>query len=158
MDLLLVALALVPLEWVLFPFSIAFTIGHTAEEVIGDGGPFWCYYRRHFGRGIDDILGVILFSTLAGILILLAIYGYLCGSAFCLGVLIGARFGDAWLSHVCMRNTAPGPNPGLATSLLYLVEVAVVTLSGVPVSPLGFTIAWGAFAAFWVVSFLIRKR
>ncbi len=158
MDLVFVALALIPLEWVLLPFSIAFTVGHTIEEVIGDGGPFWCYYRRYFGRGIDDILGVILFSTLAGILILLAIGGYLCGSALLLGVLVGARFGDAWLSHVCMRSTAPGPNPGLLTSLLYLAEVVVVTLSGVPVSPLGFTVGWVAFAAFWVVSFLIRKR
>ncbi|AMV30040.1 hypothetical protein VT84_36945 [Gemmata sp. SH-PL17] len=158
MDLVFVALAFVPLEWVLCAFSIAFTVGHTTEEVIGDGGPFWCYYRRHFGRGIDDLLGVILFSELAAVLILLALGGYLCGSAFCLGALMGARLGDALLSHVFLKLEHAGPNPGVATTPLYLIEFAFV-LAVIPasVSPLGFVLGALVFAVFWTASLLFKR-
>ncbi len=148
---------LVPVAWYGFVASAVFTLLHTAEEVwTGDGAPFWGYYRRHFGHGIGDIAGALLFSGLALTLIGLAISGYLCGSPFFLGGLIGARIGDSVLSHIGLRVQFVGPNPGLATAPLYLVEAAVVPCV-LPVSAVGVALGFGAFALFWFTSFVRRR-
>ncbi|MBP3956344.1 HXXEE domain-containing protein [Gemmata sp. G18] len=149
---------LIPVEWYGFVASVVFTLLHTWEEVwVGEDAPFWCYYRRHFEHGISDVAGALLFSWLALILIGLAVLGYLCGSQVFLGGLVGARVGDALLSHVGLRARFTGPNPGLATSPLYLAEALVVPLV-LHVSPLGVALGFGAFALFWCMSFVRRKK
>lgn len=148
------ALASLPAGWLLIGPSVLFTLVHTAEEVVC--GPFWEYYRERFGFGrISYPAGLLLFVGLALILIGLAVWGYLCGSAFALGVLIGARLGDALLSHIGLRLRFRGANPGLKTSPYYLLEAAVV-LWLMPTSAAGLVLGAGAFAGFWGVSFALR--
>lgn len=161
-------------KYVLFAFSAFATLLHTAAEVFGgekpgtgEPEPFWAYYARVFGfRSISDFTGELLFLGLAAALIGLAVGGYLYASAFLLGGLLGARVGDAWLSHLCLRVQFAGANPGLATSLLYFLEVLAVAIAlaaqALPdVSALDFLAGagagYGAFTAFWFASYLFKR-
>jgi len=156
--MLLVVLAEVSAAYYLFGASFLFTLIHTADEVFaGPGSPFWDYYRAHFGRGLNDLIGTLLFVGLALTLWGLAVGGYLCGSELLLGGLIGARVGDAVISHFGLRLRFSGPNPGLSSAPLYVLE-SVAALWALPVSGLGFSLGAGAFAVFWLLSFLFPKE
>ncbi len=157
MELIPIVAVLVPAAWYFCAASVAFTLLHTlGDEPFGAGGPFWDYYAARFGRGTGDPTGFALFVLLAAVLIALAVGGYLCGSELCVGALIGARLGDALVSHIGLRARFPGPNPGLATSPLYLLEAALAPWF-FGAGAIGLVTGFGAFALFWTVSFVRRR-
>lgn len=111
-----------------FLLSVVATLLHTAEEVFGEGGPFWDYAAELIGLRLSWFAGAGLFASLAAILVALAAGGYLLSSTWCLSVLLGARLGDALASHVGLAWLYRRPNPGAATAPLYLIEVGLALL------------------------------
>ncbi len=131
----------------LFAMSALFTLLHVAEELVGDGGPLWRYFGAIAGLRIPDAIGFVLFTVgLAAALIVVAWLGYVGGSALWLGVLLGARVGDSVFSHWLLVLEWK-PNPGIATTVLFAVEVALVIALGLPASPTGFLLGATFFAA-----------
>lgn len=139
----------------LFLVSVGLTLLHTIQqEVWGKGGPFWEYAEPITGVRLSWFVGFALFVGLAAILIALAVAGYLFGSVFFLSVLIGARVGDALVSHGLLAVAFRRPNPGLSSSVLYLAEaVAVACLF--KLDAVGCHVGFGAFAGFWLIA-LVR--
>jgi hypothetical protein len=169
-------LVYVPLMWIAIPLSIVNTLLHTLEEILySTGGPFWQYSEKCFGRGLTrtfgpilgEVVGYTLFAGLAALLIFLAVMGY-SGTAVSLGFvtlspevilggLIGARVGDALISHMYLSvRFKELDNPGIATSFYYILEALVATMV-FTVSPIGITIGFLVFGIFWLVSFKLRR-
>lgn len=109
-----------------FISSLVVTLFHVVEELIGEGAPLWRYFGRIAGIQIPDDVGAIVFAGgLSLTLGIVAILAYCYEMPFFLGVLIGARVGDAifshWLLWIWYR-----PNPGLPTTLLFVGEVILI--------------------------------
>lgn len=113
--------------------SLALTLFHTLEELKGRGGPLWRNFGAVVGVWIPDWLGFPLFflilTALLWLVALVAITGSLltCAvqgkcAAVALGALIGARLGDTLVSHVLLYVLRYRPNPGLASTPLYVAE------------------------------------
>jgi Protein of unknown function with HXXEE motif len=123
--------------FLIFGMSLALTLFHTLEELKGRGGPLWRNFGAVVGVWIPDWLGFLLFflilTAVLWLVALVAITGSLltCAvptkyAAGALGVLIGARLGDTLVSHVLLYVLRYRPNPGLASTPLYVAEAAFV--------------------------------
>lgn len=127
------------LSWSAFAayLSVLATLLHAGEEVLGDGGPLWSEFGRLAGVRVPERAGffsvAIVLPTVLGTA---AILGYVFGSQVAVSILIGARLGDAAFSHVGLwLSGLSRPNPGIKSSLLYIVE-GVAGLWLFSVSPL----------------------
>jgi len=131
-----------------FVLSVAFSIIHALQELWDDGGPIWRYFGSIADVRIPDSLGFWLFTVgLTATLATVSWLAYLEGSALALGVLLGARVGDALVSHWLLA-TVKRPNPGLSTTELYVAEVVcVLILWPGEISQLGVVLGAGFFAS-----------
>lgn len=143
--------------------SIIFTMSHMIEEIKGGietGEPFWDYTTRNLGwQRLPAGVGLHLFFLFFALLLLTSWLGYAGRFDFFLCGLAGARLSDWFGSHVLLRIVWRGYNPGLVTSFLYPLEVAMLGLivaagASVKWQPVGFSIGFGIFAAFWVSAVL----
>lgn len=129
--------------------SIGFSLIHWRDEVFSDSGPLWEDFGRIARVHVPGWLGFIGFSALAVALGWLAWYGYAGGSMVALSLLLGARLGDLWFSHVdlWLKNLSPS-NPGLMSALvLYTAEAAfLIAVFGSALSLPLVLIGAGAFA------------
>lgn len=150
-------LTAVPAGWYAFALTAPLIVAHTGiAEPFGPAGPFWRYHWERFRLAeISYLWGLALFAGLTALLIGLAVWGFLYNSPFARGALVGAWVADAILSHVLLRAVFTGPNPGLRTSLLYLLAAPCV-LYWFTVDPLGVVLGAGPFVAFHAVAFAAR--
>jgi hypothetical protein len=113
--------------------SLAFTLLHTLEELRGPGGPLWRNFGAVVGARIPDWFGFPLFFVILTVALWLVALAAVTGSlltyavppqwaAVALGALIGARLGDTLVSHVLLYRLRYRPNPGLASTPLYIAE------------------------------------
>lgn len=113
--------------------SFALTLLHTLQELKGRGGPLWRNFGAIVGVSVPDLLGFLVFfvglTVALWLVALLAITGSLLTyaaqtewAAGALGALIGARLGDTLISHVLLYMLRYRPNPGLASTPLYVAE------------------------------------
>ncbi|HEY1189188.1 MAG TPA: hypothetical protein VGE74_16160 [Gemmata sp.] len=154
----LTVLSSVPAGWYAFSGAVPLIVSHTGvAEPFGRGGPYWQYHWERFRLArLPYLWGLALFAGLTALLIGLAVWGFLYDSADGRGILFGAWIADALLSHVLLRLLFPGPNPGLRTSLLYLLAVAV-GLCWFEVTTLGVALGAAPFVAFHAVSFALKR-
>jgi hypothetical protein len=91
----------------------------------------WRNFGRIVGTRLPDWLGFLLFTVvLAALLIGVAVGAYIYDSVFWLSVLFGARIGDSVVSHWWLRwQRLSVPNPGIYSTVLYVVEAAVIVWS-----------------------------
>lgn len=155
MDAIIVALLYAP--WVLVFISVLGTIIHTADEIWGGDEPFWEY-----AEGITQIFvswhtGFLAFCGLATVLIGLAIGGYIYGSVALLSILVGARLGDAIVSHGVLAVFYKRNNPGLWSSLYYVGEALLVFAIGFNIELKYFMIGFSTFALFWAFNCIWNK-
>lgn len=144
-----------------FLVSVAFTLAHTLEEVLGDGAPFWDYASDLTGIRASWVVGAIGFAVLAAALVGVAAWGYLYRDAAALALLAGLRAGDAVASHLGLWALYKRPNPGLATVPLYLAELLFLAilwgeLAGVPLPLAWFAAGFGLFAVPWAALLVLR--
>jgi len=96
-------------------------------------GPLWRNFGAIVGVSVPDLLGFLVFfvglTVALWLVALLAITGSLLTyaaqtewAAGALGALIGARLGDTLISHVLLYMLRYRPNPGLASTPLYVAE------------------------------------
>ena len=113
--------------------SLAFTLLHTLQELKGHGGPLWRNFGAIVGVSVPDSLGFLVFfvglTAALWLVAIVAITGSLLTYALqtewaagALGALIGARLGDTLISHVLLYVLRYRPNPGLASTPLYVAE------------------------------------
>jgi hypothetical protein len=113
--------------------SLALTLLHTLQELKERGGPLWRNFGAVVGVQLPDWLGFAFFFVILTVLLwlvaLIAITGSLLTCevptdwpAIALGALIGARLGDTLVSHVLLDRLGYRPNPGLASTTLYVAE------------------------------------
>lgn len=158
MDALLAALVSAP-ELLLLWFSVAFTLAHTAEEVWGEGGPFWDYAAPLTRVWLAWWFGALVFAGLAAALVVLAWAGYWHQCLWAVSLLAGLRLGDAVASHVGLSVLYRAGNPGLATVPLYGAEViAVAVLYGPALSAAWFGAGCAFFALPWAVLLILRRK
>jgi len=116
--------------------DLAFTLIHSLEEWKGSKAPLWRVFGAIVGLSIQNWVGLGLFTLgLTGLLWvvgLMAITGWApiygavgpAASTIALGALMGARIGDTLVSHWLLFGVGYRPNPGLASTPLYLIEAA----------------------------------
>jgi hypothetical protein len=152
---------------ILLAASLVFTVVHAAEEVWGEGGPLWRYFGRLSGVHVPDwlgLLGVGLFvpclSAAAAWLAYETPETDSLAPAFC-GFLAGLRTGDFVSSHAAPRVAFAGPNPGFASSFLYLAEgcfvFAVYPVAAAAVVCGFLVFVAGGLPALGLAGFLVRQ-
>ena len=135
--------------------SIGLTVAHATEELVE--GPLWQYFERAGGPHLSDAAGFSLFTV--GLVAATSIvswfaydgsYAWVNGGdaqrKFAVGLLIGMRMGDTLFSHYLLSLVVPGRNPGIYTTLGYVVEAAVLA-HAVGFHPAGAVLGALAFAA-----------
>jgi hypothetical protein len=121
--------------------NFAITALHSYQELLGRGGPLWRNFGAIVGVYVPNGLGFVLFTAglvlalwalaLAGIAGWLPFVGFVgpSVSAAALGALIGARLSDTAISHVALHAAGYRPNPGLSSTLLYVVEAVFMLIA-----------------------------
>lgn len=108
--------------------DFSLTLLHSYQEWKGAGAPLWRNFGAIVGLKIPDRLGFLGFTVGLPFILFavgfIGIIGPLGGSctAFALGALIGARLSDTLVSHVALHGLGYRPNPGLASTPLYVLE------------------------------------
>jgi len=140
------------LDWI-------FSALHSYQEWRGAKAPLWRVFGAVVGVWLPNWLGFLSFTVgltlllwgvgLAGITGWLPIIGHLTEPAAvgALGALIGARISDTLVSHWGLHALGYRPNPGLASTPLYVLEAAFILLTfwkGLSLYPVA---AWWGFAA-----------
>lgn len=130
--------------------------------------PFWEYVEPLTGIKLPYPIGFVGFLGLGTILTVLAflgclsgyLYGWYAVSDFCICALFGAWLGDFIISHVGLSIFYKFPNPGLYTSIAYVVGCFVI-YNHVVIAWLPAVLGFMAFAGFWalvLVRFFLRGR
>lgn len=108
--------------------DFALTLLHSYQEWKGAGAPLWRNFGAIVGLKIPDRLGFLGFTVSLTFILFavgfVGIIGPLGGfcTALALGALIGARLSDTLVSHVALHGLGYRPNPGLASTPLYVLE------------------------------------
>ena len=139
--------------------SVLFTLLHSAEELVGPGGPIWDNFGKITNVKLPNKLGFIMFTGgLSTSLIILAALGY-SGNFIALSILLGARLGDTIISHFTLRLTGvSNPNPGLMTTPLYILEsILIISNWNAYLHPAYILIGVAFFAAVLPTMFFIGK-
>ena len=121
--------------------NLAITTIHSYQELKGIGAPIWRNFGAIVGVDVPNLLGFLLFTaalTLAlwaagfiGIAAWLPLAGFVTPAlaAAALGLLIGARLSDTLVSHVLPYGVGYRPNPGLASTPLYILEALFIAFA-----------------------------
>lgn len=121
--------------------SFAFSLLHTLQEWRGSGGPLWRNFGAIVGLQIPDKLGFLGFTLGLTVALwtagLMGYAGYLPirGSVEmqyaigALGLLLGARVSDTLVSHILLHFLRYRPNPGLTSTILYVVEAIFIIVA-----------------------------
>lgn len=122
-----------PALFLILGISLAITLFHTLQELRGRGGPLWRNFGAIVGVWVPNWLGFLFFflilTAALWLVALVAITGSLivypvqfkC-TAVALGTLIGARLTDTLVSHFSLYVLRYRPNPGLGSTLFYIIE------------------------------------
>jgi hypothetical protein len=126
------ALNSAPILVLILVADLAITFLHSWQELKGAGAPLWRNFGAIVGLDISDRWGFLLFTvaltvtmSAIGIVGILGLLGPGC-SAFALGMLIGARLSDTFVSHVLLYGAGYRPNPGLSSTPLYVLEALFI--------------------------------
>ena len=121
-----------PFLALILALDIAITCRHSWQEWKGRGAPLWRYFGAIVGFEIPDRWGFLIFTaaltltmSAMGIVAIFGALGPAC-STFALGMLIGARLSDTLVSHVLLHQLGYRPNPGLFSTLLYVIEALFI--------------------------------
>src|SRR6202035_3854932 len=114
--------------------DFAITLLHSWQEWKGAGAPLWRNFGAIVGLELPDRLGFLSFTVLLtvvmfaiGITAILGLFGPR-WTAAALGALIGARLSDTLISHLLLHGVGYRPNPGLASTPLYVVEAIFMAM------------------------------
>jgi hypothetical protein len=156
--------------WVILLADLAITLIHILQEWKGEEVPLWRVLGAVNGVCVSHGLGFTLFTLgltallwLAGVVGICGLFGVFWGLV-ALGFVIGGRISDCVMSH--WRPYAAGyrPNPGLSSTLLYIIEAIFLLwafwqgLSGSPYPTLlGSAFGAGLFIAVQPGLRLLRK-
>lgn len=132
---------------------------HAYEETKGH---LWSYFGKVYKNPLLNRLGGVLgfVGVVAPALLLqgsAAVLAFVGGSPAALAVLIGARVGDAYFSHLIPARLGHVPNPGLPTAMIYVVDAIFLYLAfadsmfAAPYARLGLAFGVGFFAALPIV-------
>jgi len=124
-----------PAFWAVVAASIAFTAIHVWQEAKARP-PLYRVFGAISGFWFPEWAGVLAFSVGLPIFLwaiaLVAYAGCLPGlrcaklMPFALGLLLGARIGDSIVSHWTLFLVGFRPNPGLSSTVLYVLEAVLI--------------------------------
>ncbi len=139
---------------------------HIYQEWRGDEVPLWRVFGAVVGVRLPDWLGfssftlgllLLLWGTgLAGIAGWLPFYGKLSPpwAVGALAAIVGARISDSIISHWSLYGLGYRPNPGLASTPLYVIEacfILVLFWKGFSLAPTAAWLGFGGGAAFFIL-------
>jgi hypothetical protein len=126
---------------ILAAVSITLTLVHGNQE---RKGRLWHYFGAIYGFSFPDWLGLpVFFVILTIVLWVVAVVGIagawtwsgsdaLGPGIGAVGALIGGRLSDSWKSHIELNRKGFAPNPGLASTPLYIAEAIVLAVIFAP--------------------------
>ena len=143
----------------LFAMSIAFTVIHLTEEILGPGGPLWDYFGQIVRVKLPFIVGVLTFTVaLFALQAVMSYYAYFSEGIIWASVLLGFRVSDSIISHWYHAASNRWPNPGIWSTLLYMAEAAILFgIVGLDVDILGFSYGFIFFGSVLPLLLLVRK-
>jgi hypothetical protein len=116
--------------WIILIADLAITLIHILQEWKGEEVPLWRVFGAIAGVCVPHRLGFLLFTLGLGVLLSLAgvvgITGLLCVTCgvVALAFIIGGRISDCVVSHWRPYAIGYRPNPGLSSTVLYILEAA----------------------------------
>jgi hypothetical protein len=159
--------------------SLAFTLVHVWQEWKGEEVPLWRVFGAVVGTFLPNWLGFLSFTiglcALQWLIGAMAIAGWpmFTGhpwwSIWALGALVGARIADSAVSHWLLYGLRYRPNPGLSSTVLYVIEAIFILAAfhkGYALDPhawwKGFACGAGFFIAvlpgLWLLRWLVPPR
>jgi len=146
--------------WIILLANLAITLVHVLQEWKGEEVPLWRVFGAIAGVCVPHWLGFLSFTLgliavlwLAGVLGIGGLLGVAWG-VLALGFIIGGRISDSVVSHWLPYAAGYRPNPGLTSTVLYIIEAVFLLwafwkgLSGRPYAALlGAALGTGLFIA-----------
>jgi hypothetical protein len=146
--------------WIILLANLAITLIHVLQELKGEEVPLWRVLGAIAGVCVPHWLGFASFTLgltallwLAGVVGIGGLLGVVWG-VLALGFMVGGRISDSVVSHWRPYAVGYRPNPGLTSTVLYILEAAFLLwafwkgLSGHPYAALlGVALGAGLFIA-----------
>lgn len=142
--------------------NLAFTLIHILQEWKGKAVPLWRVFGAVIGLFVPNWLGFLSFTVglclLQWLVGLIAITGWPDGvrplAIAMIGATVGARLADSVVSHWFLYLRGYHPNPGLSSTVLYVIEavfICVVFRKAYMLDPVAWRIGFLCGAGFFIV-------
>ena len=139
-----------------------FTLIHILQEWKGKEVPLWRVFGAVIGLFVPNWLGFLSFTLglcfLQWLVGLIAITGWPDGvrplAIAMIGALVGARLADSVVSHWFLYLRGYHPNPGLSSTLLYVIEAVFILVAfhkAYLIDPVSWRIGFLCGAGFFIV-------